>query len=714
MQQFFRAIRLTIITTVVCCSACVAQQSTGAFTKTILDFGAIPNDGKDDSWAFIKAGKYFSNLWDINGVPLKPGAVNFQFGKTPARLEIPSGIYHVGKQIKVPEEGLATTYGEIFGYKKADAPIKVASKSAFRLGLELIRLSHPTTTVDGIMITGTGKSRPVIKYNDGLYLGYFNSRGEEMFLTDSTYNSGKWAVTIGDFISTSNVKNIGIENIEVDGNNRSTALGGKTIYGGAYASHLIQMGGSGAYLLNTQNIRLKNLNFHHMTMDGVVLQDYYKNPVKFPKQSLTNFIMDSCNLNYNRRQGFSWVGGRSIKVTNSTFNFTGTTVDGKAIGNPGAGVDIEPEADNLGNLLWCMDAEFSNSQFVDNYGCALLNDATAGRTRNVLLNQCVFHDVTGYSVWVKGAQFVFRNSKIWGGFIYGNEGKIATDATRFYNCDFADEEVPGKPGKFNEQYALIESWNTSQKMLFENCRFRVLHPKQRMFALYNSSTTEADFYRFINCKFSFGEKAVGENTLFGVIFDGNTLFENFNKKDYTAIHLNGVIVTGSVSASKPFKFSSVGRIQLFPANSNGKHLTQFVLGRKAIGTDDVSGFLRVEIGNETCLYAYVGQTIDVGSNTTFINKQGGQLAIITGAINNAGKIFLEDGSYTAFFQPININSKQQAEFYVMPAAKFGVHPNWKKPLDGLGNGTALQYMKLNSHTKFKGGNKEIPAGRNAE
>jgi len=33
-----------------------AVVSRSAFVKSILDFGAIPDDSKDDTWAFIKAG----------------------------------------------------------------------------------------------------------------------------------------------------------------------------------------------------------------------------------------------------------------------------------------------------------------------------------------------------------------------------------------------------------------------------------------------------------------------------------------------------------------------------------------------------------------------------------------------------------------------------------------------------------------------------------
>lgn len=690
------------------------KRATTASSKTILQFGAIPNDGKDDTWAFIKAGKYFSNLWDINGVPLKDGAVNFSYATDAARLEIPSGTYNVGKQINVPEKGIVTSYGQVFGYKAATAEIRVPENSAFKRGLELIVLSSPKNNIDGITIIGTGKTRPVIRYNDGLALGYFDSKGKGLSLTDATY-SGKWAVTVGNFLTTEHVKNLRVENMEVDGNNRSTVSGGKTIYGGGYGIHGIQMGASGAYLLNTKNTSLKRLSFHDMTLDGLVLQDFYKDPAKFPNQELTNFVMDSCNFNYNRRQGFSWVGGRAVTLKNCTFNFTGSTVDGIATGNPGAGIDIEPEQDHDANLLWCMDGTFTNCQSVDNYGCALLNDVTAYRSRNLRFSNAVFHDVKGYAVWVKGADISFTNCKIWGGFVYGNEGKTISDATKFYNCDFADEEIVGKKGQHNQGFALVESWSASRRMYFTNCTFRVLHPKQRLLAMFSLGETETEFFKFSGCSFTMGENASGnDNVLYGALFDGNTLFKSLNKKENTSISLNGLVVTGSSNASKPYMFSVSGRIMLSPANTNGRQLRQFILGRTDVGTNKNDGYLQFNIGQDACLYTFWGQAIDIGENTVFTNQPGGQLSMLSAIVNNSGKIALEAGSYSAFFYPVSVNTKLKGEFYASPDAKMGLHTAWKNALGSLGSGLGWQDLKLSSRLKVTGANKNIPAARHKE
>jgi hypothetical protein len=108
-----------------------------AMVKSIADFGAKPNDTVDDSWAFIKAGKYFSNLWDINGTPLNKGQVNFSYAAYSGKLVIPPGKYLVGKQISIPASGLNTTYGKIFGETRPTASLKYLPGTAFRAGLEL-------------------------------------------------------------------------------------------------------------------------------------------------------------------------------------------------------------------------------------------------------------------------------------------------------------------------------------------------------------------------------------------------------------------------------------------------------------------------------------------------------------------------------------------------------------------------------------------------
>ncbi len=696
--------------------AVITKPVSAASRKTIRDFGAVPNDGKDDTWAFIKAGKYFSNLWDINGVPLKTGKVNFSYSTYSALLEIPQGLYLVGKQVDVPFEGLSTTYGKIFGYPLATAPVNFPGKGSHKRGLEILTLSNKANDIDQVIIKGTGSVPPVIKYNDGFYIGFFNSKGVPQFLTDSNYNP-IFGASAGTFLTVQNCKNIVLENIEINGNNIPVESKGKTIYGGGYGTHLIQMGASGAYILNTKNVSLNKLNIHHMTLDGIMYQDYYQDPKKLPNQVNSNLSIKNTVSEYNRRQGFSWVGGRGVIVENSKFNNTGMSVSGIATGNPGAGVDIEPEQDPNGNNLWCMDGRFINCEFVNNKGNALVNDMTADRTLSVQFENCKFHDVEGYAVWVKGRAISFNNCKIWGGFVHGNNAADIKEATRFNNCDFADEEMPGRPGVYNEGFALLESWNISRRMQFSNCNFRTIHENQRLVTVSTESVDEAAFTTFSNCSFTSGATTKGnENILFGCVFDKTNKLINLNPEEVETFFANGVIFSGSNDAAVPNEFSIEGKVLLSVANTNGKKLKQFVLGRSGVGTSNMDGYLNFSIGNKSCLYAYWDQAIDIGKNAGLINKKGGQLVVLSGILNNNGKINLEDESNTAFLSPVSINTVGAAKFYYNKNAKMQIDPFWNNRLGGpggLGRGRPMDQMKMSPNTKFSGGNIGIPAGRKA-
>jgi hypothetical protein len=179
------------------------------------------------------------------------------------------------------------------------------------------------------------------------------------------------------------------------------------------------------------------------------------------------------------------------------------------------------------------------------------------------------------------------------------------------------------------------------------------------------------------------------------------------------MNVNGVVFTGSNLASSPHTFTLRGNILFFPANSNGKGLTQFKIGRKRIGSNALDGFAHFVIGPGSCLYGYWDQTIDIGTNAAFINKAGGQLAMLSGTINNGGTIILEDNSNTAFFNPISINTVTggSPQFYYHQKANMAVTSFWARLLTGLGGARPLSAMKISGNTTFMGGNAAIRQGR---
>jgi hypothetical protein len=663
-----------------------------------IDFGAVGDGIADDTWAFIKAGKYFSNRWDINGSPLLSGA-NINYAVNSGQLNIPSGTYKVGKQVSVPCGGLTTTYGAVFGYGGTTAAVSRAANTSFKYGFELIVLDN---NINQMKIVGTGVTKPVIVYSTGLYLGYFNCSGTAQYNT----TNGAYVTNIGSFISAANCQNLAVQNIDLNGNNQPA----NTNYGGSWdVGEGIQTGGSGLYLTNVQKISLTDMNIKYMTLDGVVIQDYYKDPSVFPGQPTTDAVLSNIVCDYNRRQGFSWVGGRNVLVQNSKFNNTGVTTKGTdGFGNPGAGVDIEPESDGT-NWLWCMDGVFTNCEFINNEGCAMVCDEAAARAKTVTFNFCTFHDVSGYSVWSKGKAFTFNDSKVWGGFVYGNSGTVAGEETRFFRCDFADEEVVSRPGVYNAGYALVESWQTSKKMLFDNCTFRTLHANQRLAAVITPSSAEADYNVFSNCQFTVSSISNGDNILFGIAFDKNNTIISNNTSAFETINLNGVVFTGSTDPCNPYTFKMSGQVKLFPANSNGWNLTQFQLGRRGLGTSNTDGFCDFLISEKSCLYTYWSQTIDVGKNSRFINGPNGQLVTLDGTFNNAGKIIFDDNSYSAFNYAWQVNTAATGapEFYFHKNAHMAVNSTWVPVFGGWGT-ASIASMSITPNTFFDGGNTTVP------
>ncbi len=689
--------------------AVIKKPTNAASVKTILDFGAKANDGKDDTWAFIKAGKYFSNLWDVDGVPLKSGVVNFDYSKFSAQLNIPEGTFNVGRLIDVPPQGLSTTYGAIFGYSKATATLSVPAGAAHQYGLELFVLQNRANNISEFTMKGQGKSKSKVKYNDNLITGYYGNNKAPMFFPKTAYDN-KYVVSVGHFFFTEGSKNIILQDFEVDGNNSDKSHLGTMRYAGGWDSHLIQIGAIGFHIKNTQNVTISRTNIHHMTLDGIMFQDYYKDPSLYPGQSFSNLLIQNSNFNYNRRQGFSWIGGRKISVVNSTFNYTGTTTAGVGAGNPAAGIDIEPEKDAFGNTTWCIDGKFINCESVDNVGLALGNDYT-DFSKNMIFENCLFHDVTGYAVWIKGKQYSFNNCKIWGGFVYGNEGQNNEDATIFNNCDFADEELAGRPGIYNKGYDLVGSWRHARRMKFNNCTFRTLHIDQKLATIYAPSAEETEFNIFSNCRFVVGSKSNGNNIFFGTIFDGSNSFTSNNTTQTEVVNINGAVFTGSRNACNPYYFTVAGRVMLHPANSHGMGLTQFIIGRNGLGSKLTDGFTNFIIGRNSGLYSYWSQQIDIGKNAKLINSSGAQLAMLSGSINNSGIIILDKESNTWFGNPVVINnsSEYNAEFRLDKAAELGLNKQWAAKLTGFNaKGIPIDEIAWSDNSIIDGANPKSP------
>ncbi len=156
---------------------------------------------------------------------------------------------------------------------------------------------------------------------------------------------------------------ITIENIEIDGNSNHMWTGGNFGRG----RNPFEFGKNyGIRLVAGNDIRLKNLNIHHMCLDGLGVVNYV--PLGGNDVIDDAINIDNCSFNDNGRNGISWTGGKGLIMTNSNCNDNGNPRN-KMSSSPAAGIDIEPEGyGNAGTPGATINGKFENCNFLGNWG----------------------------------------------------------------------------------------------------------------------------------------------------------------------------------------------------------------------------------------------------------------------------------------------------------------------------------------------------------
>ena len=220
-------------------------------------FGALPNDGIDDSYALIKASRYIANLWHANGDTLVANAIpNINYTLEYARLEIPSGVYNVGEEINIMDPNspfhplfvnsatnLGTTntlkFSDYYGSGNNTLGIPIDIKfdvctqmyrSKNYLTMPLLGFGNydinPINPINGVEIIGVGPTKPLFKYADDIHVGYMDAMGNASQYTAVQANppnaytcQTQWELyhSAPILISIDYCKNIKISNIEIDG-----------------------------------------------------------------------------------------------------------------------------------------------------------------------------------------------------------------------------------------------------------------------------------------------------------------------------------------------------------------------------------------------------------------------------------------------------------------------------------------------------------------
>ena len=373
-------------------------------TFNIKDFGAIGDGITNDTQAFQDAGVAIS---ENNG----------------GTLIIPEGKYLVGRQT------FANGINKGYAYKSEDI-------------LAIVGCTNE------VIIKGIGKVE--IKAIDSLKFGSFDPLTGEAFIhetlpfTNPNYAAGAYRIFM--FHSNNSIK---VFNIELNGNNETTIIGGQ------WGDKGIQLNGYGIYSLNNKQLHVENCHLHHMTLDGILSGYVGVTETSDP----TPVTLINVRSEYNSRQGLSWVGGIGLTAVNCQFNHTGRVFHS----SPAAGIDIEAEYGVNRNGL------FINCEIINNVGVGI--GADMGDSADIQFINCKIIGTTYYPIWPRKPRIKFTNCIISGQVVnaYAKQNPLDEDYCKFINCTFTDSlkyqgKVYMKPSWF-----LLDLGGGSEGVYFERC-----------------------------------------------------------------------------------------------------------------------------------------------------------------------------------------------------------------------------------------------------
>lgn len=343
------------------------------------DFGAVGNGKVNDHEAFKRAAAFI----------IKNGGN--------VRLIIPGGIYVVGKQ-------------------KINKAILNAS---------VIYDGDPVLSFKGIRnvsIEGTAETR--IIYKAGMYLGTFepvtglapknlNRYNPSSPKNENTRADYKYAATAGNFINLIDCDNIIIRNLDLNGNSDNYRFGG---YWGLGGNPFELSNCYGIFLWNIRNCTFENLKIHDFVVDNISLGSTFTNG-DTSKALTENILFNKIECTYAGRNNFTWLGGKNICVSNSSFKYAGAK---KIKTAPAAGMDIEPEGEQ--SKVACTQGFFYNNVYAYNGGLAM--------TPGTSLDNPVWAEGYGYSYnhYFRKCKFIGKSNAA----VYNFINRITYDSCEFY------------------------------------------------------------------------------------------------------------------------------------------------------------------------------------------------------------------------------------------------------------------------------------------
>lgn len=338
-------------------------------------------------------------------------------------LEIPKGIYNVGKQTFAGSAGL--------GYAYQPSPMLV---------------------IDGcnqpVVIRGNGA---VFRVVNGLRFGSFSPTTGLPIVTVPPYYVADSTASIGQVIQITNCRSVTITDLELDGNINNQIIGGE------WGDTGRQLSARGILDQENDNVLIENVYSHHHGLDGFET----KRTVTSATTTVYPHTYTNCRSTYNGRQGVSWTGGNNLTMISCDLSHTGK--NGVVYSAPGAGLDIEPET-SLGK-----NGTFINCRFYDNAGVGML--ASTGPSSDCAFYNCQMIGTTNWSGWAQSpaaSGYRFHDCKIVGAWVWPGGSTDPELAAKWFGCKFLMDPAASPSGVI---YSTRMELDSSTNVLYQGCAF---------------------------------------------------------------------------------------------------------------------------------------------------------------------------------------------------------------------------------------------------
>lgn len=430
------------------------------FSITDPDFGAIPDDGQDDSYAFIRAAKYLEILQSVTN-PLSAGRQVI--------LQIPIGTYNVGIQLPPCS---SITVNSLNTLLYPDQTFSNPCNGFRRLGIDMMYLP----CLQNVTITGVGGVAAIV-YDPNMYFGTFDNSMAP--ITTTNYQQENYC-SMGDFIYLDNTNCVEISRIRVDGN-------ADDIFASNHiGSGNMQIPSADAVRIGSAvDVSITDCGFNYMCRDGILMLTEGASCAHGVRQP-SNIYFASLDVFFNLRTAFSWAAGINVTAVNCYFYYTGSITFPP--GGTGAGMDIEPEFHDIQGL--CYTGYFDRCDFVGNEGPGVIQDNHYPFVKDIQFNQCNITSGTGattlfaYALWFKRTvNASFTACTIRGGLVH-IAGTAANDLLAFNQCTFDDSQVQDYNNNFYVPYRqnqiilnLGASPPDNYYFVFDHCRFNLHYSK---------------------------------------------------------------------------------------------------------------------------------------------------------------------------------------------------------------------------------------------